>query len=151
VKAALTSKRRRTSLAMIGDRSATNHRSCPITLARIPVRSPDVRMNTIINSIRLYRGTGIPGITGRRVVVLSVQRGDETLNDDAQIGGLVRGDQLDVAAIINKPDGTRRVSWSTADARPEDLGPVLGVWDGDVETGILLQRKGGIDGIVNGG
>ena len=102
-------------------------------------------MNTIINSIRLYRGTGIPGMTGWRVVVLSVHRGDETLKDDAQIGELIRGDRLDVAAIITEPDGTERVSWSTADARPDELGPVLGVWDGAVKTGILMQRQDGIE------
>jgi len=104
-------------------------------------------MNTIINSIRLYRGTGIPGMTGWRVVVLAVLRGDETLKDDAQIGDLIRGDRLDVAAIITEPDGTERVSWSTADARPDELEPVLGVWNGEVKTGILMQHDGGTDGI----
>ncbi len=104
-------------------------------------------MNTIINSIRLYRGTGIPGMTGSRVVVLAVLRGDETLKDDAQIGDFIRGDRLDVAAIITEPDGTERVSWSTADSRPDELGPALGVWDGAVKTGLLMQCEGGIDGI----
>jgi len=102
-------------------------------------------MNTIINSIKIYRGTWIPGMTGTRVVVLSVERGDEILRSDAQIGESVWGDRLDVTAIITEPDGTERVSWSTADARPDELGPVLGVWDGSVKTGILLERDEGIE------
>jgi hypothetical protein len=71
----------------------------------------------------------------------------EILRDDARIGDLRRGDRLDVAAIIAERDGTERVSWSTADARPDELGPVLGVWRGDVKTGLMLQCEGGINGI----
>jgi hypothetical protein len=102
-------------------------------------------MNTTINSIRIYRGTWISGMTGSRVVVLSVERGDEILRDDAQIRDLERGDRLDVAAIITEPDGTERVSWSTVDARPDELGPVLGVWNGDVMTGLLMERQDGAE------
>ncbi len=57
-------------------------------------------MNTIINSIRIYRGTGIPGMTGSRVVVLAVLRGDETLKDDAQVGDFVRGEPSEAWGVF---------------------------------------------------
>ena len=104
-------------------------------------------MKQIISSIRRYRGAGIPGLTGKRVVVLAVHRGDYILGDDLEVGRLVPTEVLEFASIITEHGGAQRISWSTAADSASEFGPVEGIWSGEAKTGIVVLGDGGLGGV----
>ena len=104
-------------------------------------------MKQIIHTIRRYQGAGLPGLTGKRVVVLAVHRGDYVLGDDLEIGRLVPSDVVEFSSIITERDGARRISWSTAADNASELGPVEGIWSGEAKTGIVVLGDGGLGGV----
>ena len=139
----LTCERLGRSSYRAGKRRERNWWNPLIRLAGSAPASPHVAMKQIINSIRRYQGAGIPGLTGRRVVVLAVHRGDYVLGDDTEIGRLVPSDVVEFSSIITEQGGAQRISWSTAADNASALGPVEGTWAPDVKTGVVVLREGG--------
>lgn len=83
----------------------------------------------VIGSVRVYKGTNFPKLTGERVVVLSVRRYDEVdedtvvLRDDDLIQALRANDRVEIAPVMIAGDDTERPSGAVAEASPGELGP----------------------------
>ena len=83
----------------------------------------------VIGSVRVYRGTKLPKLTGERVVVLSVRRYDEVdeetvvLKDDDLIQALRPTDRVEIAPVMIAGDDSERPSGAVAETSPGELGP----------------------------
>ena len=97
-------------------------------------------METIIRTIRRYRGRAHVGLRENRVVLLNVHRDDEILRSDEAIGTLRRGDVIEFAPLITEADGSERMSWVTSDGYPGEFGPIEGWYEGRGETWIVVSQ-----------
>jgi len=96
-------------------------------------------MSEIIGSVHTYTGTTHRGLTGWRVVVVSVLRGEELLTREEDVGELRDGDRLEVRPII---DG--RLSFVSYDAEAGELEATGETWGGtDAEPFLVLGRHDG--------
>lgn len=96
-------------------------------------------MDKIIRTIRRYTGRAHVGLREQRVVILSVNRGDEILDDDRAIGRLRRGDRIEFAPLVRDDHGGGRMSWVTSDGFPGEFGPIEGWYEGLAETWIVMS------------
>jgi hypothetical protein len=72
----------------------------------------------IIGSEKRYTGTSHRGLTGERVKIVAVHRGEQILDDDAAIGALRPTDTVEVRPWLDEKD---RFSWVSYDAKPDEL------------------------------
>ena len=72
----------------------------------------------IIGSEKRYTGTSHRGLTGERVKIVAVHRGEQILDEDAAIGALRPTDTIEFRPWMERE---QRFSWVGYDATPDEL------------------------------
>jgi hypothetical protein len=72
----------------------------------------------IIGSEKRYTGTSHRGVTGHRVKVVAVHRGEQILKEDEAIGALRPTDTIEFRPWMERE---QRFSWVGYDASPAEL------------------------------
>jgi hypothetical protein len=97
-------------------------------------------MKPIISSLQRYIGTGHQWAKSLTVVVVAVQREDQVLEHDEDIGSIQPGDMIEFAPFVPDDKGGERLSFATSDARPGELVPVGGCWHGPLRYELVASR-----------
>ena len=72
----------------------------------------------IIGSEKRYTGISHRGLTGERVKIVAVHRGEQILDEDDEIGALLPTDTVEIRPWLDEKD---RFSWVSYDASPDEL------------------------------
>ena len=75
----------------------------------------------LIGTRWIYVGDAHRFLAGKTVVLRSVHRGEEILEDDERIGEIRDDDVLEVAPVIRDAKGGERASFVTSDATLDEL------------------------------